>query len=111
MPDLIDIFQRQPEKYDLLVSKENYRNNLLKKILALSGINRKSIVLDMGTGRIAYLLADYVKKIYAFDQTDAMVNCTRQKNAGPGNRNIEFAVAGNTAIPLAENSVDLAIEG
>lgn len=111
--DLIKIFKTQPAKYDLLVSREDYQNNLLKRILGLSGINKKSTVCDMGTGtgRISFLLSDYANKIHAFDKTGAMLDYAEEKRVKYDIGNIEFGLSDSIAIPLPDNSVDLAIEG
>ena len=92
MPDFIDIFKNQSEKYDLLVSKEDYKGNLLKKIIDISYINQDSNIIDMGTGtgRIAFLLSNYVKNIRAYDKVAEMINTANKMKTSLNNSNIEF---------------------
>ena len=113
MVDLIKIFENQPEKYDLLVTKEDYKNNLLKKIIEISNLNENLTVLDLGTGtgRISFLLADYVKQIYAFDRTEAMIHFANKKLKLSGKENIKFDISDSTHVPLRDHYVDLSIEG
>jgi ubiquinone/menaquinone biosynthesis C-methylase UbiE len=113
MPDYVDIYSNQSEKYDLFISFEDYRNELLKTIMKIFPLTENMVIADIGsgTGRIAYLLAPFVKKIYGIEPNDSMrriaiSKCTQKKMDG-----IEFLPGGYEQIPLSNSSVDLVIEG
>ncbi len=113
MLDLVNVFKTHPMKYDTLVSKEDYANNLLQKILEITGLNKNSIIVDMGTGtgRIAFLLSNYANKVFAFDKTIEMIHVAEERKKRDKVKNIVFSVADNTKIPLSDGFADLSIEG
>ena len=61
----INIYKTQSLEYDELISKEDYKHNILKTILKLADINNK-IVIDSGagTGRLCEMVLPYAKRIY-----------------------------------------------
>jgi ubiquinone/menaquinone biosynthesis C-methylase UbiE len=113
MPDYVDIYSNQSEKYDLFISFEDYKNELLKTIIKIFPLTDDMVIADIGsgTGRIAYLLEPFVKKIYGIEPNDslrriAISKCNQEKMDG-----IEFLSGGYEQIPLSNSSVDLVIEG
>jgi ubiquinone/menaquinone biosynthesis C-methylase UbiE len=113
MPDYVDIYSNQSEKYDLFISFEDYKNELLKTIVKIFPLTENMVIADIGsgTGRITYLLEPFVKKIYGIEPNDSMrriaiSKCIRKKIDG-----IEFLPGGYEQIPLSNSSVDLVIEG
>jgi ubiquinone/menaquinone biosynthesis C-methylase UbiE len=113
MPDYVDIYSNQSEKYDLFISFEDYKNELLKAIIKIFPLTKKMIIADIGsgTGRIAYLLEPFAKKIYGIEPNDSMrriaiSKCIQKKIDG-----IEFLSGGYEQIPLPNSSIDLVIEG
>jgi ubiquinone/menaquinone biosynthesis C-methylase UbiE len=113
MPDHADIYSNQSQKYDLFVSFEDYKNELLKTIIKISPLSENMIVADIGsgTGRIAYLLRPLVKKVYGIEPNDSMRGIAISKSNQQKMDGIEFLQGGYAQIPIPNNFVDLVIEG
>ncbi len=92
-PGLMDIFQTQAPKYDLLVSREDHQCNLLKCLRSIVSLEGKRVVeLGAGTGRLTRQLAPLVQAIEAFDAAGPMLEVAGGQAAGPGPE--ELAPAG-----------------
>ena len=99
-------------KYDILVTKEDYNNNLIKCINEICPLNNLIVTdLGAGTGRISFLLAPYVKNIFAFELTSGMLDQAKEKQKKLNVTNITFNFGDNRKIPLPDSTVDLVIAG
>lgn len=68
IPDLLCIYEHQPEKYDLLVSREDYQDSLLLSLQEIVSFQGSRVVeFSTGTGRLTGLLSPMVESIAAFD--------------------------------------------
>jgi ubiquinone/menaquinone biosynthesis C-methylase UbiE/DNA-binding MarR family transcriptional regulator len=63
--------------------------------------------LGCGTGNASELLAGYVERVIAVDQSDAMLNAARLRLEGLGN--VQFAAGALEKLPLADGSVDATV--
>lgn len=107
-----DIYAHHTDKYEHLISREDYTGNLLaalRKITPLEGLN----VIDMGagTGRLACLLAPFARAVLAFDASAAMLAVAAARLKSGGTRNWQVAVADHRALPAQIHSADLVISG
>ena len=112
MPDIWDIFNNQSEKYDLLVSREDYEHNLIKEInivIDLSG--REVLEFGAGTGRLTFQLCQYAKKVLALEKTMAMMNTAVKNMKKLKIKNCEFRQADNLEKLQLNKKFDCAIEG
>lgn len=110
MPDLLEIFRTQPDKYDLLVSREDYRGNLLPAIEAVAPLAGKDVVeFGAGTGRLTRLLAPVVKGIAAFDASPQMIAVAERTLEATKRGNWRVGVADNRSVPCEAGSADAAI--
>ncbi|KNH07338.1 methyltransferase domain containing protein [Perkinsela sp. CCAP 1560/4] len=68
-----EIYKRFPDRYDAFMSAHDYGEKVKSVILPM--LKQSNIVIDAGcgTGRISRLVAPLVQRVYAFDQSPAMV--------------------------------------
>jgi ubiquinone/menaquinone biosynthesis C-methylase UbiE len=117
MPGEKEVYEKHAIEYESLVSREDYQGNILKsirEIIALEGLD----VLDLGsgTGRLACLLAPFVKTIAAFDLSPHMLGITRDKlklltRDTRSQTHWLAAASDHRFLPLAARSVDLITSG
>jgi len=112
MPSQEQIYLTEAERYEALVSREDYQANIpcaLDAIIKTDGLD----VLDLGagTGRLAGMLAPRVKSMCAFDLSAHMLGTTRDKLWKSGLNNGLTAVADHRALPIPSHSADLMVSG
>jgi ubiquinone/menaquinone biosynthesis C-methylase UbiE len=112
MPDEKEVYQQHADRYEALVSREDYQGNILREIRKLAPLSGKDVIdLGAGTGRLACLLAPFVRSIYAFDLSANMLAEARTKLKADGQSNWQVAVADHRFVPLPVASVDLVVSG
>ena len=113
LPDYDILFADQAEKYDLLVAAEDFQGNLLQTLKRIGRLNREQTVADLGcgTGRIAYLLAPFVRHVYGVEPVAGMQRVAEAKKQALGVKNVDFFPGEHKDIPLPDNSIDLITEG
>ena len=112
MTDFKHIYSSQAERYERLVSREDYQGNLkpaLAKIRPLEGLD--VVELGAGTGRITCLLAPEVERITAFDLSPHMLSVASRKLIHSSLNNWRLGAADNRQLPLKAYTADLAIAG
>ena len=112
MTDFKSIYSSQAERYERLVSREDYGANIkpaLAHIRPLAGL--EVVELGAGTGRITRLLAPEVKRITAFDISPHMLSVAKGKLSHSGLSNWRLGAADNRCLPLKAQTADLAIAG
>lgn len=112
MPDLKDIYAAEAERYDRLVAREDYLQNLIpaiQQVRPLSGLD--AVELGAGTGRLTCLLAPFVKSLRACDASPAMLAVARAKVTRSGLTHCHIQVADHRYLPVVGGSADLAISG
>jgi len=106
------IYQSQGERYEALVSREDYQGNIpraIDEIIKVDGLD----VLDLGagTGRLTMLLAPRVHSIRAFDASAEMLRVCRERLIASGLSNWGVEVADHRNLPVEDHSVDLIVSG
>ena len=113
MPDMKEIFKNKADEYDLLVSCEDYNNNLLKTIIEKIEKPEEKTLVDFGTGtgRVARTFAPYFKHVYAFDASETMINKAVSISKEKGIKNISYYTGDHRKAPLEDKIADVIIEG
>ena len=102
-----EIYQSEAERYEALISREDYQGNIphaLDEIINVDGLD--IVDLGAGTGRLTMLLAPRARSISSFDISDHMLAVTRSKLTSLGLNNWQVEVADHRNVPLADDSVD-----
>ncbi|MFV1948519.1 MAG: class I SAM-dependent methyltransferase [Anaerolineales bacterium] len=106
------VYEQQADRYQQLISREDYQGNLLpalEQILSLDGLD----VLDLGagTGRLTHLLSPLVNSVHAFDLSPHMLAVAAGHLQYQGYQNCLVSAADHRWIPRASNSADLIVSG
>lgn len=112
MPDHPEIYRSQAEKYEALVSREDYQGNLLPAIQKITPLNERTVVeFGAGTGRLTCQLAPLVKTIHAFDISRHMLDVAAAKLTQSGLHNWSLSVADHRQVEIEDHTADLVISG
>ena len=106
------IYQSDGDRYEALISREDYQGNILsaiEEILKVDGLD----VLDLGagTGRLTLLLAPHAGWIRSFDTSAEMLRVCRERLVASGLSNWQVDVADHRRLPVPDHSADLAVSG
>lgn len=106
------IYQSEGDRYEALVSREDYQGNISKaidEILPAEGLD----VFDLGagTGRLTLLLAPRAKSIRAFDASAEMLRVCRDRLIASGLSHWQVDVADHRQLPVPDHSADLVVSG
>jgi ubiquinone/menaquinone biosynthesis C-methylase UbiE len=113
MPDYATLFESQADRYQALVAHEDTDGNLLKTIESIFPLRKTADVADIGagTGRVSFLLAPCVRKVYGVEPARGMRAQAEAIKRERGVDNVEFREGGYTSLPIRPASADLVIEG
>ena len=112
MPTQEEIYKTEGDKYEALIAREDYQENILKSLREITDLDNR-LVLDLGagTGRLACMLAPYVSRIRAFDISDEMLRVCKQKFTASGLSNWQVDIADHRQLPVPDQSADLVVSG
>ena len=111
-PEHREVYANHADRYELLVSREDYELNIPRKLKQILNFNSKDVIeLGSGTGRLACLLAPVAKSVLALDASPNMLEVAAAKLGAAGLRNWGVAAADHRALPIAGQSADVAISG
>jgi len=106
------IYARHAGEYHDLVSAEDWQGNLPRALGELTSFREKTVVeLGAGTGRVTTLVAPLCSNVLAFDRSQHMLDTAAANMRSRGLRNVSLGVADSRAVPLADASADIVIEG
>jgi len=110
MPDYEKIYTQQADQYQLLIEREDYRQNILPALQNIAPLEGRNVVeLGAGTGRLTRLLSPLAKTLHAFDLSPAMLQVAATTLSPLQRRRL--AVAEHRHIPLVNHSADVIISG
>ncbi|MGH9134046.1 MAG: class I SAM-dependent methyltransferase, partial [Ilumatobacteraceae bacterium] len=114
--DFAEIYAAHADEYDTLVRSEDAAGRLwraLDRLVGWTEANPVSTVCELGagTGRLTVELVRRCRRVGAFDQSRAMLDVGRRRLAEHAGAKVAFGVAEHRAVPLADRSVDVVIEG
>ncbi|HVN14505.1 MAG TPA: class I SAM-dependent methyltransferase [Anaerolineales bacterium] len=106
------IYQTDGDRYEALVSHEDYQGNILKTLQGIVNPDGLDILdLGAGTGRLTLLLAPRAKSISAFDASEEMLRVCRGRLEASGLSNWKIEVADHRHLPVSDHSADLVVSG
>ncbi len=112
MPDYEEIYRTRASAYELLVSREDYQQNIPRALGQIRSFDGLDVVeLGAGTGRLTCMMAPLVKTILVSDISRHMLDVAAAKLAQTGLQNWAVTVADNRALPVADRVADLSIAG
>lgn len=112
MADHKAIYKNEAQRYQDLVSREDYKDNFLPAIFAVDPLEGKDVLeLGAGTGRITCQIVPYVKRLTACDISYRMLHYGKKVLAGLGSRNWQLSLASHIALPFADRTADVIIAG
>jgi ubiquinone/menaquinone biosynthesis C-methylase UbiE len=112
MPSQEQIYLTEAEKYEALVVREDYPNNIQRALDEIVNVNGLDLLdLGAGTGRFAGMLAPRARSMRAFDLSAHMLAAARDKLRRSGSPRWLAAVADHRALPIPSQSADVMISG
>jgi ubiquinone/menaquinone biosynthesis C-methylase UbiE len=112
MPDHKTVYLSETDRYDRLVTCEDFEGNILKSIEKVTTLFQKDVIeFGAGTGRLTTLLAPFVNRIQAFDSSSAMLEVAEKKLRIFPNKNWRLQQADNRSIPVPDQCADIVISG
>lgn len=97
--------------YEALASKEKRMKPLYEKVSEFAEINPNTIVGIIGssTGSLPLFVASHAKKVIGVDLSKESLNFAKRRTNQLGVTNIEYKKGDAEALPLEENSIDVAL--
>jgi len=106
------IYQSEGDRYEALVSREDYQGNISRAIDEIINVDGLDVLdLGAGTGRLTLLLAPRAESIRAFDTSAEMLRVCRERLMASGLSNWQVDVADHRQLPVQDHSVDLVVSG
>jgi ubiquinone/menaquinone biosynthesis C-methylase UbiE len=105
-----ELYATDAEAYDALVCREDCDGNLLpalQRIVPLAGL--EVVELGAGSGRLTRMLAPHVRRIDAFDESQAMLAAAAVTLGAWSNWTLQLAP--NRSLPVPPASADLVLAG
>jgi ubiquinone/menaquinone biosynthesis C-methylase UbiE len=106
------IYQSEADRYEALVSHEDYQGNIPRAIDEIINVDGFDIIdLGAGTGRLTLILAPRARSIRAFDSSAEMLRVCRERLIASGLSNWQVDVADHRNLPVEDHSVDVVVSG
>jgi ubiquinone/menaquinone biosynthesis C-methylase UbiE len=112
MPTQAEIYKTEGDKYEALIAREDDQGNILKTLREITPLEGRVVYdLGAGTGRLACMLAPYVKHVRAFDVSKEMLRVCREKLTASRLTNWQVDLADHRQLPVEDHSADLVVSG
>ncbi len=112
MPTQEEVYKTEGDKYEALISREDYQGNILRALREIISLENCMVYdLGAGTGRLACMLAPHVSHVRAFDISEEMLRVCREKLTASGLTNWQVDVADHRQLPVDDQSADLVLSG
>jgi ubiquinone/menaquinone biosynthesis C-methylase UbiE len=106
------VYQQDADRYQRLIAREDYQENLLPAIQKITRLENKYVLdLGAGTGRLACLLAPRVRSMILFDLSPHMLAVAAERLIAEGQKNWQTIAADHRSVPLEQGCADLVISG
>jgi SAM-dependent methyltransferase len=110
MPSEQEVYLAHADRYELLILREDFQNNIPRNINQIRDISGADIVeLGAGTGRLTRFLVADAQSVRACDASYPMLVMAR--GILTGRRPVSLSVADMRATPFPENCADMVIAG
>ncbi len=112
MPDHDEVYKSKAEQYELLISKEDYLNEISQTLTNICPFENADIIdLGAGTGRLTCLFAPIARSMTAFDVSEHMLEVTAEKLRNAELSNWKTNVADHRSLPIEDDCIDIAMAG
>ena len=112
MPSEKEVYNSHAQQYELLIRREDYKNNIPAEINKITPIDGLDIVeLGAGTGRLTRFLTGKARSLAACDTSLQMLLKAKTIYSNYPKNHTVLAVADMRAVPCASQSVDMVIAG
>lgn len=111
MPSMYDIYARHADRYDELVSREDWQGNLGRYLLGTFDFEGKRVLeFGTGTGRVTALYAGLAAQVVCFDRSAHMLERARRRLRAHEHK-LAFRLLDNADIATLAEQADVVIEG
>ena len=112
MPNHAEVYNSKAEKYERLISREDYQGNIQRTLLDICSFTNCDIIdMGAGTGRLTCMFAPLSKSVIAFDLSQPMLDVTAEKLIRAGLSNWRTEVADHRNLPAEDSSADIVKAG
>ena len=112
MTDFAEIYNSKADKYEQMVAREDFQNNILPALNRIREMKDLDVIdSGSGTGRLAYLLAPFARSVRAYDASAAMLAVATGRLKASGLHNWSTEVADHRSLPVEDHSADVIVSG
>jgi ubiquinone/menaquinone biosynthesis C-methylase UbiE len=112
MPDQFTIYRQHADRYERLVSYEDYEHRLYPALAAIRSFDQADVIeWGAGTGRVSELIAPHARSLIACDLNDHMLKVARTKLARCPGLVWHTVVAEHRRMPLPDRCADVSLAG
>jgi ubiquinone/menaquinone biosynthesis C-methylase UbiE len=112
MPNQFTIYSQHAERYDELVSYEDYQHRLYPALTAIRSFDQADVIeWGAGTGRVSEFIAPHARSLMACDLHAHMLTAARSKLARCPDLRWQTVVTEHRRMPLPDGCADIALAG
>lgn len=109
MPDHDQIYDKQANMYEQLISKQDSLEGVIKEITQYRNLDVAD--LGAGSGRLAEFMAAAARSLICTDDSSAMLSVLEEKFKGSKFNNWSTVVSDHRKLPIESSTIDLAVSG